>query len=83
MWRHYQYMAWSYLGLLAASCNEAFMRVAPLRHVTARIRGPLALLNMVAVVALSGAVIFGLQRRVLQRYSQSAEAAVAGGRPRE
>ena len=27
LWRHYQYMSWSYVGLLAATCNEAFVRV--------------------------------------------------------
>ena len=27
LWRHYQYMAWSYVGLLAATTNEAFVRL--------------------------------------------------------
>jgi uncharacterized membrane protein len=73
MWRHYQYMAWSYVGLLAATCNEAFVRVPPLQHLAAGTAAPLPLLGMVAIVALSGAVIFGMQRRVLARYSGATE----------
>jgi uncharacterized membrane protein len=69
LWRHYQYMAWSYVGLLAATWNEAFVRVPPLRRLAAGSAAPLPLFGTAAVVALSGAVIFGMQRRVLARYS--------------
>src|SRR5690349_7876321 len=34
LWRHYQYMSWSYVGLLAATCNEAFVRVPALQRLT-------------------------------------------------
>ncbi len=27
LWRHYQYMSWSYVGLLAGAVNEAMVRV--------------------------------------------------------
>ena len=73
MWRHYQYMAWSYVGLLAATCNEAFVRLPPLRQIAARTAAPLPLLVMLAIVALSAMVIFAMQARVLARY---------GGTPR-
>jgi hypothetical protein len=72
MWRHYQYMAWSYVGLLAATCNEAFVRVPPLQRLAAGTAGPLPLLVMAALVAVSGAVIFAMQRRVLARYGGGA-----------
>jgi uncharacterized membrane protein len=72
MWRHYQYMAWSYVGLLAATCNEAFVRVPLLQRFAADTAAPLPLLTMAAIVALSGAVIFGMQRRVLARYGGAA-----------
>ena len=81
MWRHYQYMAWSYVGLLAATCNEAFVRIPPLQRWAAGTTTPLPLLAMATVVALSGALIFGMQRGVLARYSGSAEPAGAADRP--
>lgn len=81
MWRHYQYMAWSYVGLLAATCNEAFVRIPPLQRWAAGTTTPLPLLAMATVVALSGALIFGMQRRVLARYSGSPEPAGAADRP--
>src|SRR4029078_6180974 len=34
-WRHYQYMCWSFVGLLAATDNEAFVRIPALRRLTA------------------------------------------------
>jgi uncharacterized membrane protein len=83
MWRHYQYMAWSYVGLLAATCNEAFVRLPPLQRWAAGTTTPLPLLAMVSVVALSGAVIFGMQRRMLARYSASAEPVGSIDRPSE
>lgn len=83
MWRHYQYMAWSYVGLLAATCNEAFVRVPSLQQLAAGTTAPLPLLGMATIVALSGVVIFGMQRRVLARYSGVAEPGAAADRPRE
>jgi uncharacterized membrane protein len=83
LWRHYQYMAWSYVGLLAATCNEAFVRVPPLQRFAAGTTAPLPLLGMATLVALSGAVIFGMQRRVLARYSGAAERVASADRPRE
>jgi uncharacterized membrane protein len=73
LWRHYQYMAWSYVGLLAATCNEVFVRVPPLQRLAAGTATPMPLVAMSAVVALSGAVIFGMQTRVLARYGGSPE----------
>jgi hypothetical protein len=64
-------MVWSYIGLLEATCNEAFVRVPPLQRLTAGTAAPL--LGMAALVALSGAVIFGMQRRVLARYRGAAK----------
>ncbi len=72
LWRHYQYMAWSYVGLLAATVNEAFVRVSPLQQLTAVVGWPLPLLVMAVVVAAAGAVIFALQRRILARYGGGA-----------
>ena len=69
LWRHYQYMAWSYVGLLAATSNEAFVRVVALRRVTAATTPALPLLVMAAILVISAGVIFSVQRRTLARYS--------------
>ncbi len=82
LWRHYQYMAWSYVGLLAATVNEAFVRVPPLRQLAAG-AAPLPLLVMACVVAGCGVVIFAMQRRVLRRYGGVAEAGTSADGPRE
>jgi uncharacterized membrane protein len=77
LWRHYQYMAWSYVGLLAATVNEAFVRVPSLQQLAAETTAPVPLLVMACVVVGSGVVIFALQRRVLGRYAEGAERGAA------
>src|SRR5258708_10591109 len=37
-YRHYTYMCWSYAGLVAATSNEAFVRVPVLKALVQRIR---------------------------------------------
>jgi uncharacterized membrane protein len=73
LWRHYQYMAWSYVGLLAATVNEGFVRVPALQRLAASTTAPLPLLVMACVVVGCGGVIFAMQRRVLTRYGGVAE----------
>lgn len=73
LWRHYQYMAWSYVGLLAATVNEGFVRMPALQQLAASTTAPLPLLVMACVVVASGVVIFALQRRVLTRYGGMTE----------
>ena len=73
LWRHYQYMAWSYVGLLAATVNEGFVRVPVLQQLAANTTAALPLLVMACVVVVSGVVIFALQRRLLTRYGGLAE----------
>lgn len=68
LWRHYQYMTWSYVGLLAAAVNEGFVRVPALQQLAASTTAPLPLLVMAGVVVATGVMIFALQRRVLGRY---------------
>jgi uncharacterized membrane protein len=68
MWRHYQYMSWSYVGLVAATCNEAFVRVPPLQRLAAGAPKLTPLLVMSAIVAISGTFIFRMQGKMLARY---------------
>ena len=65
MWRHYQYMCWSYVGLLTATVNEAAVRVPVLRRITtARLPG-MPVIASACVVAAGALVIFTNQRRTL------------------
>ena len=76
-------MAWSYVGLLAATVNEGFVRVSPLQTLAARTAAPLPLLVMACVVVASGVVIFAMQRRVLARYEGRAEPSAAADPDRQ
>jgi len=65
LWRHYQYMSWSYVGLLAATANELCVRVPALKAMTLRSRGWLPVAASAVIVAASALVIVSNQRRVL------------------
>lgn len=78
VWRHYQYMSWSYVGLLAATTNEALVRVPTLRRLTAHVPG-LPLIASTALVAAGALVIFSYQRRVLASLPASAHGPTAPG----
>jgi uncharacterized membrane protein len=65
MWRHYQYMCWSYVGLLTATVNEAAVRVPVLRQFTAARLHALPVFASAFVVAAGAIAIFANQRRVL------------------
>jgi uncharacterized membrane protein len=65
LWRHYQYMSWSYVGLLAATANELCVRVPSLKALTSRSRGWLPVAASAVIVVASALVIFSNQRRVL------------------
>jgi uncharacterized membrane protein len=67
LWRHYQYMCWSFVGLLAATNNEAFVRVPPLTRLTATTVPALPMLVTAGLVAACGLVIVRTQEPVLTR----------------
>jgi uncharacterized membrane protein len=70
LWRHYQYMSWSYVGLLAATANEAFVRIGILKTMAATSTTAMPLIASILIVAVSGAIIFSRQRSLLARYGQ-------------
>jgi uncharacterized membrane protein len=70
LWRHYQYMCWSYVGLLAATANEACVRVATLHDATAASRGWLPLLASALIVAVSALVIVKNQSRLIAAFTR-------------
>jgi uncharacterized membrane protein len=67
LWRHYQYMSWSFVGLLAATNNEAFVRVPPLARLTASTVSALPMLVTAGLVAACGVVIVSKQQALLAR----------------
>jgi uncharacterized membrane protein len=71
LWRHYQYMCWSYVGLLAATVNEAAVRLPVLRQFCASTLPALPLLASGAMVGVGAGVILFFQRRVLESTGHS------------
>ena len=68
LWRHYQYMCWSYVGLLAATCNEAFVRVPPLGRVNTSVGSWLPVLASALIVIAAAVAIVANQRRLLAMF---------------
>ena len=66
-WRHYQYMSWSYVGLLAATNNEAFVRVPALARLSGQTTRALPLIATAVLVVAGGIVIIRFQTAVLAR----------------
>jgi uncharacterized membrane protein len=65
LWRHYQYMCWSYVGLLTATANEACVRIRTLAALSARTGGSLPLIASAVIVGAAALLIFAKQDRVL------------------
>jgi uncharacterized membrane protein len=72
LWRHYHYMAWSYVGLLAGGCNEACVRIESLKHLTHATGGILPVIGSFVIVVASAALIFAKQNGILSRFSRPA-----------
>lgn len=68
LWRHYQYMTWSYVSLLAGACNETFVQVPFMRHLAATWGKGLPLVASAAIVAASAWIIFRCQQAILLKY---------------
>ena len=73
LWRHYQYMTWSYVALLTAAGNEALSRIAPLQQFVARTTSALPLIWSLIVLAAAGAIIFSRQAVMLRKYDAASK----------
>jgi hypothetical protein len=69
LWRHYQYMCWSYVGLLAATANEACVRIPAFAALSARTRGALPLFTSAAIVGGAALIIFRRQAQILAPFA--------------
>jgi uncharacterized membrane protein len=75
LWRHYQYMCWSYAGLLAGAINEACVRVPRLRDFSASTGNWLPVAGSVIVIGAAAALIIANQRRLLAQFGETAASA--------
>ena len=73
LWRHYQYMCWSYAALVAGAFNEATTRVAVLRDLSARTGGALAVAGSAMVIGVAAVLILKNQRRLLAAFGTAAD----------
>lgn len=69
LWRHYQYMAWSYVSLVAGACNEAFVHLPILRRLKDSTTQELPLIGSALIVVVAGVLIYLRQKPLLRRYS--------------
>ena len=72
LWRHYQYMCWSYAGLLAGAINEACVRLPGLRDFSASTGNWLPVGGSVVVIGAAAALIVANQRRLLAQFGATA-----------
>jgi uncharacterized membrane protein len=68
LWRHYQYVTWSYVSLLAGASNEAFVHIQFMRRLAATWGKGLPLVASAVIVAASAWIIFRCQRSILMKY---------------
>jgi len=74
LWRHYQYMCWSFVGLLAATNNEAFVRIPFLAELTGRSIAALPMVTTAVLVAVCATIIVRRQNAMMTRYGPVASA---------
>jgi uncharacterized membrane protein len=69
---HYQFMAWSYAGLLAATSKEAFVHIRPLQRLARATTPFFPLIVMFVILIVSAIVISRLQAGALSKYGRRA-----------
>jgi uncharacterized membrane protein len=62
LYRHYVYMSWSYVALVAAAFNEGFVRVGPLKAIV-RERGNWIIIATQAVLVSAAALLINANKK--------------------
>jgi uncharacterized membrane protein len=70
---HYELMAWSYIGLLAATSNEAFVHVAILNKI-AKTYSWLPISIMLCIIGVGAVFLYCLRSRVTNKVLSSSNA---------
>jgi hypothetical protein len=75
LYRHYIYMCWSYVALIAAAFNEGFVRLPPLKALVRHTGNWVIIATQVLLLGLAALLINSRKPKLLARY---ADVAVAG-----
>lgn len=68
LYRHYVYMCWSYVALIAASFNEGFVRLAPLKALVHRTGNWVIIITQVVLLCAAALLINRRKAPMLTRY---------------
>ena len=68
LYRHYVYMCWSYVALVAASLNEGFVRLPPLKALVRRTGNWVIITTQVVLLCAAALLIKHKKARMLARY---------------
>lgn len=71
LYRHYVYMCWSYVALVAAALNEGFVRVGPLKALVRHNGNWIIIASQAVLVSLAAIFITRSKQGVLARYGMS------------
>jgi hypothetical protein len=67
LYRHYTYMCWSYVALVAAAFNEGFVRLPPLKAVVSRCGNWVIIATQVVLICVSALLINGSRESIFAR----------------
>jgi uncharacterized membrane protein len=69
LYRHYIYMCWSYVALVAAAFNEGFVRLPPLKALVGRTGNWLIIATQVILLSIAALLINRSKPKMLARYA--------------
>jgi uncharacterized membrane protein len=69
LYRHYTYMSWSYAGLVAATANEAFVRVPALKGLVQRTGNWIILATQCVILGYCAFLLSRNKNRLQQKYA--------------
>lgn len=70
LYRHYVYMCWSYVALIAAAFNEGFVRLPPLKSLVRNNGNWVIIVTQVILVSVAALLINRRKAEMLERYRQ-------------
>jgi hypothetical protein len=71
LYRHYIYMCWSYVALVAAAFNEGFVRLPPLKALVGHTGNWLIIATQVVLLSIAALLINRSKPKLLARYAHT------------
>jgi uncharacterized membrane protein len=71
LYRHYVYMCWSYVALVAASFNEGFVRLTPLKVLVHRTGNWIIIITQIVLLCAAALFIQRRKAQMLTRYGKT------------